>query len=327
MKKAIILSLAIIFVITGCSLTQDKDKPVIIGLEAAKAKAVNFINDNLMQPGSEVSIKEITEENELYKVVVNMANGQEITSYLSRDGKKFFPQVMDVAEVEKQTQEKKAKQEANQTQTAADTPKSEKPKVELFVMSYCPYGTQIEKGILPVLDTLGNKIDFELKFCDYAMHDKKELDEQLNQYCIQKNEPNKLISYLYCFLEEGKTKECLTEAGINRTKLNSCISAIDQKYKVTQQYNDKSTWKSNRFPVFDVDKVDNTKYGVKGSPALFINGQKVSSGRDAASLLKAICAGFVSEPEECSTELSGATPAPGFGFGKTGGSSKAGCGT
>ncbi len=327
MKKAIILSLAITFIITGCSLTPKKDKPVIIGLEAAKAKAVNFINDNLMQPGSEVTIKEITEENELYKVVVNMANGQEITTYLSRDGEKFFPQVMDIAEIEKEKQGNANKQEAAQTQAAADTPKSEKPKVELFVMSYCPYGTQIEKGILPVLDTLGNKIDFELKFCDYAMHDKKELDEQLNQYCIQKNEPNKLISYLYCFLEEGKTEEGLTKAGINRAKLNSCVSATDKEYKVTQQYNDKSTWRSGQFPVFDANKEDNTKYGVTGSPALVINGKKISSGRDAASLLKAICAGFASEPGECSTELSGTTPAPGFGFSGTGSNSDAGCGT
>lgn len=330
MKKAIILNLVVIFIITGCSLTQSKDKPVVIGLEQAKAKAVNFINDNLMQPGSEASIKEATEENGLYKMVLDMANGQEITTYLTKDGKKFFPQVMDIEEVEKQNEQKKAQQEASQTQTMADVPKSEKPKVELFVMSHCPYGTQIEKGILPVLDTLGNKVDFELKFCDYAMHDKMELDEQLNQYCIQKNEPNKLISYLYCFLEEGKTEECLTEAGINRAKLNSCISTTDQKYEVTQQYNDKSTWRKDRsgdpaFPVFNVNGEDNTKYGVAGSPALVINEKKVSANRDPASLLKTICAGFNDQPEECQEELSSTTPSPGFGFSTAGSSSSGGC--
>jgi len=49
-------------------------------------------------------------------------------------------------------------------------------------MSYCPYGTQIEKGILPVINALGNKIKFSLKFVDYAMHGKKEIDENSRQY-------------------------------------------------------------------------------------------------------------------------------------------------
>ena len=53
-----------------------------------------------MQEGSEVSIKEVTEENNLFKVVVNMPSGQEVVSYLTPDGEKFFPQAMDIAEIE-----------------------------------------------------------------------------------------------------------------------------------------------------------------------------------------------------------------------------------
>ncbi|MBU3941884.1 MAG: hypothetical protein KKF74_03150, partial [Nanoarchaeota archaeon] len=48
-------------------------------------------------------------------------------------------------------------------------PKKDKPEVELFVMSHCPYGTQIEKGMLPVARLLGDKIDFNIRFCSYAM--------------------------------------------------------------------------------------------------------------------------------------------------------------
>ncbi len=58
-------------------------------------------------------------------------------------------------------------------------------------MAYCPYGTQEEKGILPVVNTLNNKIDFKVKFCDYAMHGKQEIDEQLNQYCIETEQADK----------------------------------------------------------------------------------------------------------------------------------------
>ena len=52
-----------------------------------------------------------------------------------------------------------------------------------------------------------------------------EVEEQLRQYCIQKEQEAKLLPYLKCFL--GKTgtaadsEACLTEAKIDKTKLNS----------------------------------------------------------------------------------------------------------
>ena len=72
--------------------------------------------------------------------------------------------------------------------------KKEVPVVEAFVMSHCPYGTQFEKGFVKVWDVLGKKADFEVKFCDYAMHGKKEIDEQLLQYCIQEDSKAKFLT-------------------------------------------------------------------------------------------------------------------------------------
>lgn len=325
MKKIIMLSLLLVLTVAGCTLTGQSNAVKPIGLDAAKAKAVDFINKNLMQAGSEVSVKEASEEAGLYKIIVNMSSGQEVTSYLTLDGKTFFPQAMDIAEIEKSNADKENQTAAAAAQTTVDITKQDKAKVELFVMSHCPYGTQIEKGILPVLDALGDDVDFELKFCDYAMHDKTELDEQLNQYCIQKEEPAKLIPYLYCFLEAGDTQGCLAKTGVNTTRLNSCVSATDKEYGVTVGYNDKSTWKSDRFPVFAVYQADNTAYGITGSPGLVVNGKKISSGRDSASLLKTICAGYTDEPAACASELTSAAPSAGFGFSGTGGSDGGGC--
>jgi len=322
MKKIIFLSLMLVVVFTGCSLSKG-EKTKTLTIEEAKTKVVNFINDNLMQEGSEVSIKEVTEENNLFKVVVNMPSGQEVVSYLTPDGEKFFPQAMDIAEIEAEAA--KSNSETASTQQA-DVVKNDKPVVELFVMSHCPYGTQIEKGIIPVIKTLGDEIDFQLEFCDYAMHGKKELDEELIQTCIEKNEPEKTISYLECFLEdETKGASCLSSVGINTTQLNKCIAETDEEFKVTELYNDQSTWTSGKFPQFNVFKDNNVKYGVKGSPSLVINGGLVSSGRDSASLLRTICAAFNNPPAECETELSSASPSAGFGYETGGAATSDGC--
>ncbi len=191
--------------------------------------------------------------------------------------------------------------------------KKEVPEVEAFVMSHCPFGTQIEKGLIPVMELLGDKADIQIKFCDYAMHGEKELDEQVRQYCIQEEQNDKYLDYLKCFLKDGDSETCVEEAEIDRTKLNTCVGITDAKYKVTENFEDKSTWKGN-FPTFNIFKEEVEEYNVRGSPALIINGVTASTGRDSASLLDAVCTGFKEKPEECDEELSSANPSAGFGF-------------
>lgn len=199
--------------------------------------------------------------------------------------------------------------------------KAAKPKVELFVMSHCPYGTQIEKGILPAVKQLGDKIDFELKFVYYAMHGETEVKEQTNQYCIQKEQNSKFFDYLTCFLSSGDGKSCLSQAKIDENKLTACAASADKEFNITENLENKSSWLSGRYPQFDIYKADNQKYNVAGSPTLVINGGEVSTARDAASLLAAICAGFENQPNECQAKLSAQTPSAGFGTGTAAASS------
>ncbi|MFZ2192744.1 MAG: DsbA family protein [Candidatus Moraniibacteriota bacterium] len=304
---------------------------------AAKAKVEDFINNNLMQPGTKAEISDVTKENGMFKVMLKIGEGdkqQEYTSYLSLDGKKFIPDgkggVMDIAQVIEEKAKNSEGDVAANSEPQAEIPKTDKPVVELFIMSYCPYGTQIQKGIIPVVETLGAKMNYSMKFVSYAMHEKVELDENLKQYCIGKNEPAKLSAYLKCFLKDSKQAEaCVKSAGVNAVKLTSCVSATDKQFKVSEKYADKSTWSGGQFPTFDVNKEDNVKYGVQGSPTLIVNGVEVKgAGRDSASLLKTICSAFKTEPKECSTSLSATAPAPGFGEGTAvnGASADAACG-
>jgi len=327
MKKIFVLSLFFLVFLSGCNLVGDKNEAKEVTLEEAKVIIADFINEYLMQQGQEVSISEVVKENSLYRASVNVPGGQVTESYLSLDGKTFFPSALDIADVEGEAEASASSQNASQEATLADVSKQKTPKVELFVMSHCPYGTQMEKGILPVLDTLGDKVDFELKFCDYAMHDKKEVDEQIAQYCIQKNEPEKLKEYLYCFLEDADGERCVASVGINKSSLDSCVTATDNEYKITEMYNDRNTWKGGSYPTFPIYEDDAAKYAVSGSPSLVINGTKISSGRDSSTLLRTICAGFENAPSECNTELSAVSPAPGFGFDGSGSATAAECGS
>jgi len=264
-----------------------------------------------------LKVESVEDVSGVYKVVLSY-NGRSIPVYLTKDGK-YVGMLNSLEEIKAAVEEENPSVESTQ-----EVPKADKPEVELFVMSFCPFGTQMEKGILPVIKLLGDKIDFKVKFVDYAMHGKKEVDEQLRQYCIQKEQESKFLDYLQCFLEDGNYTRCLDSVGIDKAKLNSCISKTDSEFGITEGYNDRSRWISERFPPFDIHKELNEKYGVRGSPTLVINGKVVSSGRSPSALLSVICAAFNEKPSECDTELSSETPSPGFGYENEGASGSAG---
>lgn len=216
--------------------------------------------------------------------------------------------------------------------------KSEKPKVELFVMSYCPFGLQMEKAYLPAWQLLKDKADIDIKFVSYAMHGKKEVDENTRQYCIQGEQPTKFASYLQCFFAAGQNdgseadyKSCLTKSGVNTSKLNSCMTKTDKQFGITAKFNDQGSWLSGRFPLYPIHDGLNQKYGVQGSPTLVINDQAVNDvGRTPEAVKQAICAAFNNAPAECGQPLNSAAFDPGFGLTVSAGgaaAAAAGCAT
>jgi hypothetical protein len=293
--------------------------------EVAKTKFEDFVKKNVPE-GTDVKVGDVTEENGLYKIPVTIAGQQEIISYMTKDGAKLFPQSIDMTEADKTA-------DAATPKEAKEIPKSDKPVVKLFVMSYCPYGTQMEKGILPVIKALGTKIDYTLEFVNYAMHGDKEIEENLVQYCIQNQEPAKLSSYLTCFLKkgEGTTDACMKVAGVNAFKVKSCVATTDAKFNIKKDAADKNKWSNGTYPPFNVNADENVKYGVQGSPTLVVNDVEASAaGRDSASILKTICGAFNVAPKECETQLSATAPAPGFGEGTApagGAATNASCGS
>lgn len=272
---------------------------------AIKEKTEKFIKENLVQAGTELKIADFQKEGDLYKMTVSVGT-QDIVAYVTKDGKKFFPQVVDL---DKKNETAEASNKAKPVAEASQ--KKDVPEVELFVMSYCPYGVQAEKGILPVVKKLGSKVDFKIKFVGYTMHGKKEVDENVNQYCIQKEEPAKFANYLECFAKDSDSAKCATSAKINTSKINACVAAADKEFKITETSNG-----GGQTPKFNINKKENDSYGVQGSPTLVVNGTVIDSGRDSDSFMKAICSGFTNKPEECNASISAVAPAPGFGDGK-----------
>lgn len=273
-------------------------KEEVLPIDKAVQRAIDFINENL-SGGEKAILKESSEISGLYKFKIQIGS-EEFESYVTRDGKLLLPQGIVLSE-------KKASGEEPASNT--QIPKRDRPDVKIFVMSYCPFGLQAEKMFLPVYDLLKEKVDFGIYFVDYIMHGRKEMEENLRQYCIQKEEKEKYRDYLGCFLKEGKFEECQKEAKIDENKLMVCIKETDKIFKISEKF------KEEGYPPFDIHKDLNEKYGVRGSPTIVVNDQVAEvSPRSPERFKEIICQAFNLPPKECEQKLSENQFSPGFGL-------------
>ncbi len=266
-------------------------------------KTINYINENLLRgKGSAFlngDIKEVKEESGLYKFQLTIDyNGQKQDHmvYVTKDGKYLFP-IMPELPI---NLDEKPTSETTGNNEEKEIPKTDKPKVELFVMAFCPYGNQAEEIMMPVIDLLGDKIDFVMHYIvskdksgEYeSLHGDQELHQDIREICVFKYQKNKFWRFIEA-INKGCTSQnadtCWEEAarklGINVQQIKNCQksegnSLLDEEIKAVQ------------------------KYSVRGSPQLFINEIEYNGPRNPESYKNAICSGFNAQPPKCQQQLS-----------------------
>ncbi len=84
-------------------------------------------------------------------------------------------------------------------------------KVELFVMSQCPYGVQAENSIIPVVKKFGKNIDFNLNYIANdngdgsfeSLHGDAEVKGDIIQLCAKKYDSKKYLDMILCQNKES----------------------------------------------------------------------------------------------------------------------------
>jgi len=269
----------------------------VLTAEEAKASALDFIDKNLVQPGTKVDISGVTVEKGLYKMNIDVS-GQKIVAYMTKDGSQFFPTAMDM--------------NANPAAAKNDQPaaedkeitKNDKPVVDLYVMAFCPYGNQAEDTLKPVYDLLKNKVTFNFHYIVsvngdevQSLHGAKEVTEDEKEACVLKTYGNdkwmSMISYVNtncgsdgaCFETGAKT------LGIDVTKINTCVTA-------------------SGLDLMKANEKASKDAGASGSPTMLINGtttSKVYQYGDSETYKQTICSAFKTAPAECSKTLASKT--------------------
>jgi hypothetical protein len=214
-----------------------------------------------------------------------------------------------------------ASSSASQSDTPANVPKSDKPLVTLWVFSYCPYGTQTEKGLIPVYNLLKNKAEIDIKYIG-AMHGPFEETESLRQLCIQKiYGQDKFMSYIMKFDTNASVGNC----GGSDTCVVPIINSIYAPLGIDKAKVD-SCMVSDAPALYAAQEKEASSLGISGSPTLVVNGVQTQSGRSPSALLSTICSAFNDSPSECTQTLDSASPSAGFGATASESASAAQCG-
>ncbi|RKU30034.1 hypothetical protein C6499_07410 [Candidatus Poribacteria bacterium] len=150
-----------------------------------------------------------------------------------------------------------------------------KPQVELFVMSFCPFGVQAEEELLPFIEKYGDAVDFNLRFIANlveepdseeskftSLHGEVEVIENLRQIAVSQLYPDQFFDFLLCRAKHLKSAwtQCAEKLGLDIDKINKEMESERTKR------------------LFEVDIQRSEALGIRSSPTLVVDGKVISGG-------------------------------------------------
>lgn len=185
-------------------------------------------------------------------------------------------------------------------------PTGKKIAIEFFVMSQCPFGTQVMNGISPVLRKMGAWLDFRLEYIGQvqgdqltSMHGDSEVKGNIIELCLQKHlaKDYGFMATVDCMNKEmrsipGNWEECARQASVSEADLallKGCYEGDEGKGLLKTSF-----------------ELAQTK-GARGSPTMFVGGKPYRGGRAERDLMRAICAEM---PEDARAQACADIPPP-----------------
>jgi glutaredoxin len=261
----------------------------VVSKEKAADNLMNYLNTVANSPITLVSVENL---GGLYLATIKYQN-QDIPVYLTKDGNYYTTTLIPINSEVSSNQEVKI-------------PKTEKPNVELYVMSFCPYGNEAEKTMQPVYDLLKDKVNWSVHFIVNvngdtvnSLHGPTEVTEDEREACVIKNYGIetwfKFANYVNnnCGSNGSCWQDAAKVANVDVNIINSCVT-------------------SSGLVLMKAEAAASDAAGVTGSPTLIINGVEsnaVYRYGNSEAYKGAICEAFKDVPTQCSIKLSSTSTA------------------
>lgn len=296
-KNILTLALVVLVVVAFLLL-----KNIFVGgnLVTLKTKTIpDAVKKILGDTNTGVTIANLKSVSGVYEFELTLGKGEtarKYNSYITKDGKIIFTSGIKLSELKVQS----ATTATQKKLTCKDLNKTDSSKLTAFVVSQCPFGLQMQRVFKKVLAEQPNLASvLDVKYLGSvegdkitSMHGDNEAQENLKQICMREEQKNFYWPYLSCYMQEGKTDECLANVGVDTTSLQACVT--DKTRGLTYAKKD-----------FDLAN----KYQISSSPTLLLNDKQTVSefdfgGRVPDAIREISCCGSKNQADYCSTPLS-----------------------
>ena len=156
-------------------------------------------------------------------------------------------------------------------------------KVDVFVMSQCPFAVKALDAMKDVLNAFKGEITFEVHYIATedgdgfkALHGQLEVEENIRQVCVAEYYPSsdRFMKYIWCRNKDIRSDNwegCVRKAGMDVSTIQSCSTGQEGKTLLRK------------------DIKGGSVLGFSASPTWLANNKHKFSGLDAATIQKSIC--------------------------------------
>jgi len=183
-------------------------------------------------------------------------------------------------------------------------------KLDLFIMSHCPYGIQALNSLKEVFGAVKD-LKFNIHFiADYSnatgsfnsLHGQTEVDDDMRELCVMKYYPdnNKYMDFIWCRnnnISSSVWESCATSNGMDAVKLADCVrtegvNLLKENIKLSQdlKIGASPTWLANNKYEFSGLAAQDIKTGICKYNLGMVGCDKTLTGATAATQAAANCA-------------------------------------
>jgi protein-disulfide isomerase/plastocyanin len=265
----------------------NEDNTAQLSLSEAEAKALAYVNENLLQAPFVAEVESSEDAGTLYKVSLSVA-GQTVDSYLTKDGNLFFPQGFETSEslvVEGETVEVSLDDDA-----VKGDPNAAVTIVE-FSDFECPFCGKYVREAYPqivseYIDT--GKVKYVFRDFPLDFHQSAQKAGEAAECAGEQGKYWEMHDYLFVnqdYLAVENLKGYAKDLGLDTADFNECLDSGAMADEVK------------------ADMADGQKYGVSGTPAFFINGKMISGAQPFAAFKAEIDAALAASGEAVEVEI------------------------
>ncbi len=239
-------------------------------------------------------------------------DGNDFEVYLTKDYTKFLPQIIDLDELLEEIKDESKIDLSVENKKALGFEENSKPRLDYFVMSFCPFGNPADENAGKIHAVFGDSVEvvphyivnLDNKNGYNSLHGVQEAHQDIRELCVLENYgKDKFFEFTLASNEKLTSEDADTkwqsvawETGVDVNTIANCEQSkgLEIAKKEMQVSNDTKV------------KGQNGVGSISGSPTMLVNGEKV--GNSASVIQKALCDSFKEgeRPSACEQDIESA---------------------